>query len=998
MKKLSTQSLRRSCWRGVHVICSCVCLVLLLSVYPAAAQQDSRSLKIRGVVSDTNDPPVPLVGVTIVVKGTTRGTTTDTEGFFSISADKGEILVFNYVGYTPREYTVTKSEASLNIALKEATNNLEEVVVVGMTSQQKRHIATSVSVVNTKNFEDKPITRLSQALQGGTTGVLVTQGSGLPGGDAATIKIRGVATLLGSNPLVLVDGMEYDMNKIDPATVENITILKDAAAASMYGTRAANGVILITTKRGVPGKVSVEYRGYYGVQMPIHTPEFVDAPTYMDMIVKAQQNVGIVNVAYTPEQIQIAREGSDPLNYPNTNWADVLLRKHSSITNHAISATGGNRVARFALSAQYLNQGSLIRHDEAGFERFNVRINSSVNLTKKLTVFMDVAANRDEQNESGVTTTSILQWMHDINPTIVAKYPIRPGFENTPSYGIFQQNRNPLMNLEQGGYTKRIRDDLQINVRPQWYIIDGLTLKGQFGYSLASGANIANRETFPMIDPDTGETLDFLTSIKTSGPTSRTTNYIVMGTLGYEKKIGHHSLNAMVGYSQELRSVTASNSWNDKALRSFFGEVYYNYKDKYMLHASMRRDGSSIFGPGHKWGNFPSVDAGWNLERESFMSSLKFVDMFKLRASYGLLGNNNIDPYQYQAIISNSNGTETTNANRSITWEKTRMFNAGADISLFKQKLDLTFDYFIKTTHDLILDVKSTMSSGLLASPANVGKAEVRGYEIGLGYNHHFNPDMLLTVNLGYSYSRSKWLEMPGGEIISGNTIYRVGNSISEHYGYRTDGLLTQEDIDNRVPIWGGYDGTGKPLGQQVGDIKYVDVDESGEISDADRVALGAKDPHSTFYLTLSFKYKNFDFETLFSGNGEVPVFYTGKISNPLDYGNTGGTPQKWHLDYWTPENPHARFPRLTPTAGNNGLYSDFWKENGAYVRVRYIQVGYNFAFLACKVRLDTIRLYFNAQNPFTITNLKMLDPETKGNYGTHPLFKVFSVGLMLKF
>lgn len=961
---------------------------------PALQQEGYGMLKIRGVVANVDDPPVPLPGAFVVIKGTSTGTVADSEGFFSIEAEKDQILVISYPGYRTTEFTVRRSEASLFITLGEERNTLEEVVVVGMSNQQRSHIASSVGTVSTRNFESKPITRMSQALQGGTTGIFVNQTSGLPGGDDVKIKIRGVATLLSSDPLILVDGLEFDMDKLDPATVESISVLKDAAAAAMYGSRAANGVILVTTKRGTPGKPVVTYNGYFGIQMPVNRPDYIDAPTYMEMVNNAQRNVGGA-IPYTQDAIDITREGSDPVNYPNTNWADLIMKKISPITEHSILASGGNSVARFAISAQYLNQEPLIKHDYAGFQRITVRSNTSVNLTPKLTVFMDFFMGRDDQKQSGVATSSILTWMNAVNPTIVGRYPAREG-DLKPIYGIYSDTWNPLMNLEQGGYQQMLRDEISVNFRPQWAINDHLTLKAQVGYRLATRTRLQNRETFEIINYHTGDAT-FLTSLKVSEILDRTAYHMMSGELHYDRTFGKHNLSGVVGVSQELdNKVTPDkNTWVDKSLRSAYGKVYYRFKDKYMFEAGVRADGSSIFGPGHKWGYFPSVAAGWNVDKEPFMQSLTFLDQFKLRISYGLLGNNNIDPYKYQAIINNQ-GTELTNKNSKITWEKTKTLNVGADISLFMQKLDFTFDWFHKEVTDLIIDTQFTLSSGLLKSPFNAGKADVKGFEVGAGFNHSFSKAWSMSLNLGYSYNKSKWISMIENEMIIGDNIHRPGSAIVEYYGYRTDGLLTQDDIDNRVPVWGGYN-SGVPIGQKVGDIKYIDVDGDGQISDLDRVPLGAKDPYSTFYMNLNLRYKNLDFEALLTGVAGVGVFYTDKVATPLNVSVDGGMPQTWHLDYWTPENPNARFPRLSPTPGQNSLLSDYWRENGAYVRVKYLQLGYNFTGLANRMNIGGLRVYFNMQNPFTFTKLMMIDPETKGNQNTHPIFKVYSLGLSIK-
>ena len=327
----------------------------------------------------------------------------------------------------------------------------------------------------------------------------------------------------------------------------------------------------------------------------------------------------------------------------------------------------------------------------------------------------------------------------------------------------------------------------------------------------------------------------------------------------------------------------------------------------------------------------------------------------------------------------------------------TEKLDAGIDLSLFGQKLEVTFDWFRKVTDDMIVNVPSTPSSGLLAAPMNVGKAEVKGYEIGVGFNHSFTKDIDFSINLGYSYNKSKWLEITNDELINGNTIYRKGHAIKEYYGYQADHLLTQDDLDFRVPIIGGYDGA--TTAQLPGDIRYVDTNGDKVITTDDRVPLGDQDPHSVYYGNLSFRWKNLDFDMQVNGVGYVPIFYQGLISNPLDP-EYGGTPQRWHLDHWKAENPdrNAKLPRVTTDPGNNALLSTFWKENGAFVRIKYMQLGYNFKALAKKIHAGNFRVYVNVQNPFTFTKVELIDPETKGTHTTYPMFKTYSVGLNVNF
>ena len=968
-------------------------LALISPPLAFAARPADELLDIRGVVVDTKDPPTPLVGVTVLVQGTVRGTTTDAEGFFSIKAKHGDVLTFSFIGYTGKEYRVNKSVANLSIAMEEELTSIDQVVVTGMTSQQRKHIAASVGAVAPSNFENKPITRLSQALQGGTTGILVTQSSGLPGGDGATIKIRGVASLLGSDPLVLVDGFEFDMDKLDPSTVESVSILKDAAAASIYGAKAGNGVILITTKRGSAGKVSVSYNGYFGIQQPIYLPDFVDGATYMEYINEANRNTTGVD-KYTPEQIRITREGSDPIHYPSTDWMKETMRETAPIHEHNFTVSGGNTTARFALSAQYLNQDGMYKVMDNGFERLTVRANTTVNLNKDIMMFVDMFVGRDTQRQPETMNKTILDYIYLAPPTLVSKYPRKegqkPGYDY---YGVYFEWMNPLANLERGTQVESVRDYVTINARPTWHIIPGLTLKGQVGYRIASGMDKKDRNAYVFLDYFSGNESGTFGAVKSATYTTRTSYWMVGATLDWTKEFGNHRINILGGWNEE---VDRRNGWDDVALLSFFGKAYYSYKDKYLAEVGIRRDGSSLFGDGHKWGNFPSVAVGWNVNREPWMQNARFIDNFKIRASYGMLGNNNVALYRYQTIIDNS-GNEIVNGNPDLTWEKVKILDAGVDLSLFGQKLEVTFDWFRKVTDDMIVNVPSKHSSGLLAAPMNVGKAEVKGYEIGVGFNHSFTKDIDFSINLGYSYNKSKWLEITNDELINGNTIYRKGHAIKEYYGYQADHLLTQDDLDFRVPIIGGYDGA--TTAQLPGDIRYVDTNGDKVITTDDRVPLGDQDPHSVYYGNLSFRWKNLDFDMQVNGVGYVPIFYQGLISNPLDP-EYGGTPQRWHLDHWKAENPdrNAKLPRVTTDPGNNALLSTFWKENGAFVRIKYMQLGYNFKALAKKIHAGNFRVYVNVQNPFTFTKVELIDPETKGTHTTYPMFKTYSVGLNVNF
>lgn len=947
------------------------------------------TLVVRGRVLDQKEPPTSLPGVSAQIKGTQKGVVTDSDGFFQINTKAGDVIIFSMVGFVTREYLVTGKERNLIISLAENTTALGEVVVTGFSEQKVKYLASSVSTVAMGNVNNKPITQLSQALQGGTTGINVTQGSGLPGGDAAAIKIRGVGSLLGSSPLVLVDGVPFDMNKLDPNTIESISILKDAAAASVYGARAGNGVILITTKRGVAGKVDVQYNAFYGAQMPLTRPDFVDAGTYMEMVNEARNNTG-GDPVYTDEVITATRNQTDPLRYPDTNWGDLLIRKSAPIQQHGLVVSGGNAAARFSLATNFLKQDGTL--PLSGFSRGNVRANTSVDLRKDLVVFLDLFASRDEQLQPyayASHSSRLLQWIYSAPPNIMSRYPEKPERPGFRYYGTYGESWNPLAQAEVGGTSRWIRDEVLINLRPKWEITPELSVKGQFSYRVSSGADKHDREAFVFFDYFTDEKAGWdYGTVKSAGPSNRSSYYYAGGNFDYTKNFGDHRINAIAGYSQEL---TNADVWNEIALVSAFGKLYYSYNDRYLLEFGMRRDGSSLFASGHKWGSFPSVAVGWNVVNEGFMKNVSFIDQLKLRGSYGMLGNNNISAYAYQTTISTGNGTEAVIGNPDITWEKIGILDLGADLSVLNHQVDVTFDWYSKKTTDLILSPQPTLTSALLKGPLNIGSVENRGWEIKVGYNKSISPRFDFSLNLGYSYNRSRWLRLSQETpIIDGNVIRRKGGAITEFYGYKSQGLLQQADIEAGVPVIAG---------QAAGDIRYVDVNNDGLISNDDRVSLGVSDPPGNYFGNLSLKAGNFDAEILVSGVTNVPVFYTGRISVPLNVSGEGGTPQRWHTDYWTGGNPYARLPRLLPSPGNNGLMSDFWQVNGAFLRVRYIQVGYNLPESWCeRIRIRGIRAYLNVQNPFTFTKVELIDPETKGDQGTYPMFKTGTVGLNIRF
>ncbi len=954
-----------------------------------------KSWVIQGQVLESSEPPYPLAGVTITIKGTTSGTISDQNGYFSIPAQKGDVIVFNFIGFKPYEYVVSRSISNLSVSMQEDRQVLEEVVVTGFSEEKKLNTISSVSSLDvTKNLSTKPITSLSQSLQGGITGLNVTQGSGLPGADAAAIKIRGISTLGASDPLVLVDGIPMNMNNLDPNTIESVTVLKDAAAAAIYGARAANGVIVVKTKRGVPGKVNISYNGYYGLQKATYLPEFVNAADYMDMVNIANKNIG-GGAIYSNEAINATRDHTDPIKYPDTNWTDYMFDK-GSLQSHSVSVSGGSNLARFALTANYLKNDGLTQNTNA--DRLNIRANTSVNLLDNLSVNMDFNSyrtNRDEPMHSN--GGNMISYIYTTPPNTVIRYPMKEG-SNIVYYGNRPEQRNPAAIIERGGIRTRLEDNVSINIAPRWEVIPNLILRGQYSYRISSSATKEAREAYNFFDYNSNSFLATWGSIYNASK-DRSSYYFLGGTAEYTMDISKHRVFTIIGYNQEL---TNSGDWDQWSMVSVFAKANYTYDRRYLLEATVRRDGSSRFGEGNKFGTFPSIGAGWNIHEETFMKSLsKQVNEFKLRASYGLLGNENIGLYKYQTLINSGNGNETVFGNPDITWETVQMLDIGADIRVFRD-FTITFDYYNKLTKDMIITPPISYIGGIGAAPLNSGEVRNVGWEFDISYGKQVNKDLYINAHVGLSQNKNKIENLFGAPYDNGNTINQIGYALNSYYVYPTDGLLQENDFTTNnqgklVPKKGVivFDG------QKPGDIHYLDTDQDGKITIEDRVIRGSNEPRLSYFANVSLNYKNFDFEVLFQGVTGVNAYYSEPYSFGLNTAGDGLTPMSVQKDYWTSENTEARYPRLAPnsTYGNNNHQSDFWHFDASYCRVKYLQLGYTFEQMGLKkMGISNIRIYANVQNPFTITKENLVDPESRGQKGAYPLLKTYSAGLSLNF
>ncbi|CAG5067349.1 TonB-dependent receptor P3 [Dyadobacter sp. CECT 9623] len=947
-------------------------------------------ITIKGKVFDTHEPPRELPGVTIAIKGTNEGASTDENGYFALDVPRDAVLVFTMVGHKSVEYVAKSANSNLIIALQEEIASLDEAIVVGQTEQKKKHIAGSIATVNVASqISGKPITTLSQSLQGGVTGLQVQQSSGMPGGDAAAIKIRGISTLGNSDPLILVDGIPMDMNHIDPVTVESVTVLKDAAASAMYGARAANGVILVTTRRGTPGKISVTYDGYVGSQSPTYLQKLVDAPQYMRMYNEARVNSGN-QPFYTDEVIQKTADGSDPIMYPNTDWVDLIVRENSPITSHSISLDGGNNLARFAVTANYMYQDGMIPLSK--MDRFNIRANTSITVNKRFVFDVDLLAiKRNTRNNTRPDANQgnrMLEDVYRVPPTILPKYPEKNG---RTMYGRYADIVNPLAYAERGGYRDFESGQALINIQPKWEVFPDFNVKGQFSFRLNSDQDRTIADAYNFFDYGTNQLVQSW-GVQRGASFARGTYMYMAANADYTFTKNDHRLYAFGGFSTEKNS---SGYWDVNTMVSGYTKLNYSFKDKYLLEATARMDGSSKFGPGHQWGFFPSAAIGWNMHQEEFLKNVRGINNLKLRASYGLLGNENIGLYRFQTLVQGTNGYENIWGNPDITWETVGLFDVGIDVGLFNNSLELIFDYYDKVTKDIILQPQVSFVGGMGNVPINAGKVRNRGWELSLNYFKELSKNWNLSVKPGVSYNQNRILELQNGPYLTSTTINQEGRPISSIYGYRTGGLLQQGDFNES-----GAPQVPAVVGAKPGDIRYLDLNGNGQIDAQDQEAIGNPVPMVNYFTNVRLAHKKFDIEMLIQGTGKSDQRLTGMLAYPLDQTADGGVPTTYYADrYWTPERTDARFPRLSNTPANNKLSSDFWIQNGAYCRVKYIQLGYNLPVKAVrKVGAMGARLYVNAQNPFVFTPMKLMDPESLGNQWTYGIMKVYTVGINVKF
>ncbi|MEN7548004.1 TonB-dependent receptor [Rapidithrix thailandica] len=985
-------------------------------VSPAAPVQESR---VKGVVTDETGQA--MVGVNVLVKGTSKGTTTDLNGEYNLVVDEGDVLLFSFIGYITSEIPVGNS-SQINVDLKPDVAQLSEVVVVGYGTQKKVNLTGAVSAVKGEEILKRPVANTTQALQGMVPGLTVIDRGGAPGQDNSQILLRGVGSLsAGTYPLIIVDGVPQDWKDIDPNDIESISVLKDAASAAIYGARAANGVILITTKRGSKGGLKMNYNGYYGVQTPATLPESVSAKDYFMLVNEAYVNGG-QPAKYSDEYIQKTLSGEDPVNYPFYNLFEELY-KDAPIQKHHVSLAGGNDFARAAMSFNFQDQDGLLKN--VNNKRYGLRLNTDFTVSPKLNLGVDVNYIRKEREYPHRMGEAINQIVGS-PPNILLKNP------KDGTYGLNKNNSNPLAALEVSGMDTRVDEEYYLSLKGDYKIIEGLTATARVALNSGAYRSKDVQASYDFVNYANDWVKSFVREQRWN---SNELN--LRGLLNYEKDFGKHGIKVLGGYSridyknhylQGYREDLYNNDYPElnlgslegaKAigypstwgLESFFGRVNYSFADRYLLEVNIRRDGSSRFAKGNRWGTFPSVSAAWRISEEAFMQSLTFIDNLKLRASYGTLGNQDIGLFKYASYISadishsytfNKNTvqgyTQEYYANTNISWETSKMVDVGIDLSLFNGKLNVVADWFEKRTEGLLQTLPISKMVGLAASEVNAGDMKNTGWELALTHRNSLN-DFKYSVGVNLSDVKNELVDLKrGGEVITfwdrdTQWILQEGKSVGSIYGYKSDGLFQSQDEIDKHPTQSNHDDL-KP-----GDIKLVDLNGDGVVDEEDRTIIGNNIPRYTFGLNLSAQYKGFDFAAFFQGVMKVDNYYYGAANEGANFENFTSTRV---LDRWTESNPGGTFPRLEVASNkNNSLRSDFWVRDASYFRLKNIQLGYTFPSVWTeKIKIERARVYVGGTNLFTITDVESgLDPENYSGRPTYyPPVTIYSMGVNLTF
>ncbi len=978
---------------------------------------DQQVKKISGIIVDVSGEAI--IGVNVLQRGTTNGTVTDINGNFSLGIpdDPGIVLEISYIGYLT-QFLPVEDKTTFHIVLLEDAKTLGEVVVVGFGTQKKVNLTGSVASVSGDNLKGLPATNVTSMLQGKLPGVTITQTTGLPGREDTSIRIRGVGTMNNADPMVLVDGLESSMTDINPNDIESVSVLKDAAAASIYGTRAANGVILVTTKRGVSGKPVLTYNGYVGIQQAIRGFDHLSSAEYAELYNEGLRNEG-ASIAYSAEDIEKYRNGSDPDNYPNTHWVDALLQGNGFTHNHNISLNGGSESTRYLVSLAYYDQMGLTKN--TSFNRYNVRMNLDSEVTNRFTFGINSSLSyRDISVPSNPYSNS-----NDMGQFFRQANRIPNTYVNKFSDGSWGRHidGNPIAWIEAGGKNTSKYSHATGSAFGEIKILENLTLKGVAGmdYNLDEGKTHIKEITY--------------SNGSVQGPNSvndfwgRGMTVTLQGLLNYEKQWNNHGIKGLLGVSRESYNYHQTNAYRrnfpsngltelnagstdgwsnngtalDTKIGSYFGRINYDYAGRYLVEANFRIDGSSKFARGNRWGYFPSFSTGWRISEEKFMRNINWLDNLKFRASWGKLGNHRTDDYQYIALISlgqnypfsgliSDGAVQTAANNANITWEKTTEYNIGFDVGIKNRLFTFTADYYNRYTDDILTTVPVTLIYGLSAPVSNAGAMRNKGFEFSASHNNSIH-DFNYGVNGYIAFNNNKVEKYLNPS--KGSTIRMEGEAWDSFYGYECIGIfMTEEEVSKEAV----HSSLVKP-----GDLKFKDQNKDGKIDADDRVVLGNTIPNITYGFNIDLSYKNINLSAAFQG---VADMYRTVDRESMWGFIDGANAQKKHLDRTIVEDGRVvklgHYPRTLINQAHNREMSSFLVMNASYLRLKNLQIGYNVPKKILEgVGVNHARLYVSGQNLLTFTKFPNdYDPEVRSGYASYsyPQVGIYTFGLDITF
>ncbi|MCM5664033.1 SusC/RagA family TonB-linked outer membrane protein [Galbibacter mesophilus] len=1010
----------------------------------------AQETQISGTVTAA-DGGVPLAGVTVSeVNNSNNGVATNFDGEYQITVSGPNTqLVFSYVGLESQTISVA-GRSIIDISMKEDLSQLDEVVVVGYGKQKKINLTGSVQTAEFNGPVNTPVTNAGQLMYGEFSGVQITQGNGLPGSDASDIVIRGVGTFGSTNPLIVIDGIQYEnlqqFNNLAPSDIESISVLKDASASAIYGARGANGVIVVTTKGGRAGTMQVNVNSYTGYQSATVVPEYLSAPDYARL--RNERDINLdgedTPLRYTDQDIQQMIDGSNPDQFANTKWSDVLLRQ-APIQNHYIDFSGGSEKTTYKVSFNYLNQEAIVKGKFQN-KRYTLGLNLKSDVKDWLTIsnvfnsYWEVFKGPEGGADAITGEKGIINQFQRSSPTI-------PVFYSNGNYGIVDgayQRTNFSYGADNGIRTGVLGDysadriSISDRLGLQFNIAEGLTFETS-GSLVLFFSNISNYNPRYVEEDYNGEIIS--EKLTNSLFNSNNFNYRLLNEniIRYAKSFNLHNFSVLGGFSviydrndgfngslegfpsDEIQEFNGGGVLNpsvnggasEETLQSYFGRINYNYNDKYLLEFNIRRDGSSKFGPDNRYGTFPSASAGWVLSKESFLNKTDWLSLLKIRGSWGISGNDRIGNYIYEQtynsgldyVLGNDQTVGavalTSLANRSITWETIEQYDLGIDLAFFKNKFSFTADYFERESSDILygnFPIPSTIGVTNLAAQ-NAASMINSGLEFSTSYR-----DNIGSLNFSINANISKFLNNEvtglgenGAETIGGNNIIRIGEPFRAYFGYKNIGIFqTQEEVDN-APVQFGNQNTGP------GDLIYEDISgpdgtPDGIIDANDRQIIGNPYPEWVYNVNTRLNFAGIDLSILFQGVSNIDRYLNSNGQQPMpDLRNNA---LSYWINRWTPENPSSELPRLG--GQNNSATSDFYIQDASYLRLKNLELGYTIPNdVTDKFGVSRLRLYLAGQNLVTWTDFENFDPErARGGNSDQltPLYKIYTIGINLQF